>query len=82
MSGQPVNPATGFMSKLPDFAREKVMGGAIAYLALIEDPALPYLQKSAGMGNPNAAAIQLINDARGSRLAIYPDSSWYSATGD
>lgn len=26
--------------------------------------------------------IQLINDARGARLAIYPDSTWYSATGD
>ena len=58
------------------------MGSANACLALIEDPALPYLQKAASMGNPNAAAIQLINDARGDRLAIYPDSSWYSATGD
>ena len=59
------------------------MGSANACLALIEDPALPYLQKAASMGNPNAAAaIQLINDAREARLAIYPDSSWYSATGD
>lgn len=83
MTGQAANPATGFMSKLPAFARKKVMGGASACLALIEDPALPYLQKAASMGNPNAAAaIQLINDARGARLAIYPDSTWYSATGD
>ena len=62
---------------------QKITGGANACLALIEDPALPYLQKTASLGNPNAAAaIQLINDARGTRLATYPDSTWYSATGD
>jgi hypothetical protein len=34
------------------------------------------------MGNANAAAaIQLIEDARGARLARYPNSTWYSATG-
>lgn len=82
MSGQSASPATGFMSKLPAFARKKIMGGANACLTLIEDPALPYLQKAASLGNPNAAAaVQLINDARGARLAIYPDSTWYSATG-
>jgi hypothetical protein len=83
MSGQSVSPATGFISKLPAFARKKMLGGANACLALIEDPALPYLKTAASMGNPNAAAaIQLINDARASRLANYPDSTWYSATGD
>ncbi|MGB6281259.1 MAG: hypothetical protein WBG91_13690, partial [Syntrophobacteria bacterium] len=69
-------------SKMPAFARKKVMGGAPACLALIEDPALPLLRQAASMGNANAAAaIQLIEDARGARLARYPNSTWYSATG-
>ena len=58
------------------------MGGAPACLALIEDPALPMLRQAATMGNASAAAvIQLIQDARGARLAKYPNSTWYSATG-
>ncbi len=67
---------------MPAFARKKVMGGAPACLALLEEPALPMLKEAAGMGNPAAAAtIQLIQDARGERLAKYPNSTWYSATG-
>jgi len=82
MSGETVNPIAGFMSKLPAFARKKAIGGAPACLALIEDPALPLLREAAGLGNTNAAsAIQLIQDARGERLARYPNSTWYSATG-
>jgi hypothetical protein len=81
-AGETSSPVTGFMSKLPAFARKKVMGGAPACLALIEDPALPLLRQAASMGNANAAAaIQLIEDARGARLARYPNSTWYSATG-
>lgn len=81
-AGESSSPVTGFMSKLPAFARKKVMGGAPACLALIEDPALPLLRQAASMGNANAAAaIQLIEDARGARLARYPNSTWYSATG-
>ena len=81
-AGESSSPVTGFMSKLPPFARKKVMGGAPACLALIEDPALPLLRQAASMGNANAAAaIQLIEDARGARLARYPNSTWYSATG-
>jgi hypothetical protein len=58
------------------------MGGAPACLALIEDPALSMLRDAASYGNTNAAAvIQLIQDARGARLARYPNSTWYSATG-
>ena len=83
MSGETVNPVAGFMSKLPAFARKKAIGGAPACLALIEDPALPLLREAAGLGNTNAAsAIQLIQDARGERLARYPNSTWYSATGN
>jgi hypothetical protein len=49
---------------------------------LIEDPALSMLRDAASYGNTNAAAtIQLIQDARGARLARYPNSTWYSATG-
>ena len=81
-AGETSSPVTGFMSKMPAFARKKVMGGAPACLALIEDPALPLLRQAASMGNANAAAaIQLIEDARGARLARYPNSTWYSATG-
>ena len=81
-AGETSSPATGFLSKIPAFARQKVMGGAPACLALIEDPALPMLRQAATMGNASAAAvIQLIQDARGARLAKYPTSTWYSATG-
>ena len=81
-AGETSSPATGFLSKIPAFARQKVLGGAPACLALIEDPALPMLRQAATMGNANAAAvIQLIQDARGARLAKYPNSTWYSATG-
>jgi hypothetical protein len=81
-AGESSNPATGFLSKMPAFARKKVLGGAPACLALIEDPALPMLRQAASMGNANAAAvIQLIQDGRGARLAKYPNSTWYSATG-
>ena len=81
-AGETSSPATGFLSKIPAFARQKVLGGAPACLALIEDPALPMLRQAATMGNASAAAvIQLIQDARGARLAKYPDSTWYSATG-
>jgi len=81
-TGETSSPVTGFISKMPAFARKKVMGGAPACLALIEDPALPLLRQAASMGNANAAtAIQLIEDARGARLARYPNSTWYSATG-
>jgi len=81
-AGETSSPATGFLSKIPAFARQKVLGGAPACLALIEDPALPMLRQAAAMGNANAAAvIQLIQDARGARLAKYPNSTWYSATG-
>jgi len=81
-TGESVNPMAGFMSKLPAFARKKATGGAAACLALIEDPALPMLREAASMGNANAAStIQLIQDARGARLARYPDSTWYSAAG-
>jgi len=81
-AGETSSPATGFLSKIPAFARQKVLGGPPACLALIEDPALPMLRQAATMGNASAAAvIQLIQDARGARLAKYPDSTWYSATG-
>jgi hypothetical protein len=81
-AGETSSPATGFISKIPAFARKKVLGGAPACLALIEDPALPMLRQAASMGNASAAAvIQLIQDARGTRLAKYPNSTWYSATG-
>jgi len=81
-TGGSVSPIAGFMSKVPAFARKKVMGGAAGCLGLIEDPALPILREAASMGNANAAAaIQLIQDARGARLAKYPNSTWYSATG-
>jgi hypothetical protein len=81
-AGETSSPATGFLSKIPAFARQKVMGAAPACLALIEDPALPMLRQAATMGNASAAAvIQLIQDARGARLAKYPNSTWYSATG-
>jgi hypothetical protein len=81
-AGETSSPATGFISKIPAFARKKVLGGAPACLALIEDPALPMLRQAATMGNANAAAvIQLIPDARGARLAKYPNSTWFSATG-
>lgn len=81
-AGETSSPATGFMSKMPAFARKKVLGGAPACLALIEDPALPMLREAASMGNANAAAVvQLIQDAKGARLAKYPNSTWYSATG-
>lgn len=81
-AGETSSPVTGFMSKMPAFARKKVMGGAPACLALIEDPALPLLRQAASIGNATAAAaIQLIEDARGARLARYPNSTWYSATG-
>ena len=81
-AGETSSPATGFLSKIPAFARKKVLGGAPACLALIEDPALPMLRQAASMGNANAAAvIQLIQDAKGARLAKYPNSTWYSATG-
>ncbi|MEJ2364535.1 MAG: hypothetical protein P8075_14755 [Deltaproteobacteria bacterium] len=81
-AGETANPATGFLAKIPAFARKKIMGGAPACLALIEDPALPMLRQAATMGNASAAAvIQLIQDARGARLAKYPNSTWYSATG-
>jgi hypothetical protein len=81
-AGETSSPATGFISKIPVFARKKVLGGAPACLALIEDPALPMLRQAASMGNASAAAvIQIIQDARGARLAKYPNSTWYSATG-
>jgi hypothetical protein len=81
-AGETSSPATGFISKIPAFARKKVLGGAPACLALIEDPALPMLRQAASMGNASAAAvIQIIQDARGARLAKYPNSTWYSATG-
>jgi hypothetical protein len=81
-AGETTSPATGFISKMPAFARKKVMGGAPACLALIEDPALPMLREAASMGNANAAAVvQLIQDAKSARLAKYPNSTWYSATG-
>lgn len=81
-TGGSASPIAGFISKVPAFARKKVMGGAAACLALIEDPALPMLREAASMGNANAAAaIQLIQDARGTRLAKYPNSTWYSASG-
>lgn len=81
-TGENASPAAGFLSKMPAFARKKVMGGAPACLSLVEEPALPMLKEAAGMGNPAAAAtIQLIQDARGERLAKYPNSTWYSATG-
>ena len=81
-SGESANPASGLLSKMPAFARKKVMGGAPACLALVEEPALAMLKEAASMGNPTAAAtIQLIQDARGERLAKYPNSTWYSATG-
>jgi hypothetical protein len=81
-AGETSSPATGFISKIPAFARQKILGGAPACLALIEDPALPMLRQAATMGNASAAAvIQLIQDARGARLAKYPNSTWYSATG-
>lgn len=81
-TGETVSPLSGFMSKLPAIARKKVMGGPSLCLALIEDPALPLLREAAGMGNANAAStIQLVQDARGERLARYPNSTWYSATG-
>ena len=81
-AGESSSPATGFLAKMPAFARKRVLGGAPACLALIEDPALPMLRQAASMGNANAAAaIQLIQDARGARLAKYPNSTWYSATG-
>ena len=80
-AGETSSPATGFMSKIPASVRKKVLGGAPACLALIEDPALPMLREAASMGNANAAAvIQLIQDAKGARLAKYPNSTWYSAT--
>jgi len=81
-AGENASPAAGFMSKLPAFARKKVMTGASACLGLIQDPALPMLKDAAAMGNTSAAAaIQIIQDARGERLAKYPNSTWYSATG-
>lgn len=81
-TGGSASPIAGLISKVPAFARKKVMGGAAACLALIEDPALPMLREAASMGNANAAAaIQLIQDARGTRLAKYPNSTWYSASG-
>lgn len=81
-TGESVSPLSGFMSKLPAIARKKVMGGPSLCLALIEDPTLPLLREAAGMGNANAAStIQLVQDARGERLARYPNSTWYSATG-
>jgi hypothetical protein len=83
MTGQAVSPITGFISKLPAIVRKKAMGGAPACLALIEDPALPMLRDAASYGNTNAAAtIQLVQDAMGARLAKYPNSTWYSATGN
>lgn len=82
MTGESTNPVAGFMSKLPAFARQKAITGAPACLGLIEDPALPLLQEAAAMGNANAAAaIQLIQDSRGARLAKWPNSTWYSAQG-
>lgn len=82
MLGESASPAKGFISKLPAFARKKAMGGVAACLALIQDPALPFLREAANMGNPSAAAaIQLVQDARGERLAKYSNSTWYSATG-
>ncbi len=82
MLGESASPATGFISKLPAFARKKAMGGVAVCLALIQDPALPFLRNAANMGNPSAAAaIQLVQDAKGERLARYSNSTWYSATG-
>jgi hypothetical protein len=82
MTGEGMNPVAGFMSKLPAVARQKAITGAPACLGLIEDPALPLLKEAAAMGNANAAAaIQLIQDARGARLAKWPNSTWYSAQG-
>jgi hypothetical protein len=81
-TGESVNPLSGFMSKLPAIARKKIMGGSAMCLALIEDPALPLLREAASMGNANAAStIGLVMDARGERLARYPNSTWYSAMG-
>ena len=72
-AGETTNPATGFISKIPAFARQKVLGGAPACLALIEDPALPMLRQAATVGNASAAAvIQLIQDARGRRACQVP----------
>lgn len=82
ISGETPNPVAGFMSKLPAIARQKAITGAPACLGLIEDPALPLLKEAAAMGNANAAAaITLIQDARGARLAKWPNSTWYSAQG-
>lgn len=81
-TGETVNPLSGLMSKLPEIARKKIMGGASTCLVLIEYPAIPFLREAAAMGNANAAStITLIMDARGERLARYPHSTWYSATG-
>ena len=81
-AGENASPAAGFMSKMPAFARKKVMTGASACLGLIQDPALPLLKNAASLGNTSAAAtIQIIQDARGARLAKFPNSTWYSATG-
>lgn len=80
--GAGTSPVAGFMNKLPAFARQKMIGGPSACLGLIQDPALPLLQEAAALGNANAAAaIQVIQDARGARLAVYPNSTWFSATG-
>lgn len=82
MAGENASPAAGFLSKMPAFARKKVMTGASACLGLIQDPALQMLKDAASMGNTSAAAtIQIIQDARGARLAKFPNSTWYSATG-
>lgn len=82
ITGQETIPLTGFMSKLPAIARKKVMGGAPACLALIEEPALSMLRDAAGYGNTGASAIvKLVQEAMGARLATYPNSTWYSATG-
>jgi hypothetical protein len=82
MMGQETIPLTGFMAKLPAIARKKVMGGAPACLALIEEPALPMLRDAAAYGNTGAAAaVKLVQEAIGARLAAYPNSTWYSATG-
>jgi hypothetical protein len=80
--GEKANPMTGLMSKLPAIAHKKVIGGAQACLMLIEEPTLPFLEKAAAAGNPAAAAtISLVKEARGKRLGEYPNSTWYSATG-
>jgi len=81
-AGENASPVAGFMAKLPAMARKHAMGGAPACLALVEEPALPFLQEAAAMGNANAAAtITLVKDARGERLGKHPNSTWYSATG-